>query len=301
MIVSCFFEPTDNARYLPIFADEFNGDTSTPDKVWSVSARHSATWNRWVSNDPRVAFVENGNLVLRAIPNTDKKKDSADMLTGALQTRGAFSFQYGKVEARVLTTPHTGNFPAVWMMPEDQSEGWPSCGEIDIFETIDNENRSYHTVHSHWTYDLGKTGSPTSSFNTEASMDRYHTYGFEWTAKKMTWYLDGKSVGSYAKSTSSSTIEQGQWPFDREFYLILNQSVGNGAWAKNADTQFTYETLVDWVRVYQLAEQVGIDTPEDDLSKNGILHDMAGRKVGSNNTPLQPGIYVRDGEKVMVY
>jgi beta-glucanase (GH16 family) len=137
------------------------------------------------------------------------------------------------------------------MMPEDQSAGWPDCGEIDIWETIDSQERSWHTVHSNWTYDLGNTNNPKSSFNVATSHDRYHTYGLEWDAKTLIWYVDGKEVGRYAKSVNATQLSQGQWPFDKHFHLILNQSVGNNAWAADADVNHTYETRFDWVRVYQ--------------------------------------------------
>ena len=43
-----------------------------------------------------------------------------------------------------------------------------------------------------------------------------------------------------------------QWPFDKsDFYLILNQSVGDGSWAKPVDTTHTYQMEIDWIRVYQ--------------------------------------------------
>ena len=71
----------------------------------------------------------------------------------------------------------------------------------------------------------------------------------------MRWYVDGTLVGSYSRSTDSEALAQGQWPFEQEFYLILNQSVGNGSWAAPADTTHTYRMEVDWVRVYQKTAQ----------------------------------------------
>lgn len=82
-------------------------------------------------------------------------------------------------------------------------------------------------------------------------MDRYHTYGFEWDETSMRWYVDGKQVGSYTKSENTDALSKGQWPFNKHFHLMLNQSVGNGSWAHPAETTHTYTTLFDWVRVYQ--------------------------------------------------
>ena len=84
------------------------------------------------------------------------------------------------------------NWPAFWMMPEDRTSGWPTCGEIDIFESIDNKERAWHTIHSNWSYNLKNTNNP--------------------------------------KSTSDESVT---------------------SWAVKHDPNFTYETLFDWVRVYQ--------------------------------------------------
>ncbi|MBR4949595.1 MAG: family 16 glycosylhydrolase, partial [Clostridia bacterium] len=76
--------------------------------------------------------------------------------------------------------------------------------------------------HSNWTYDLGNTGNPKSSFNTSCTYDRYHTYGLAWDETSLIWYLDGKEVGRYTKSSNKSHLDQGQWPFDIVYEFISN-------------------------------------------------------------------------------
>ena len=248
------------AAYKLVWSDEFNTEGRTkPDAAkWQSSLRLTSTWNRFITDSIDVAHVENGSLVLRAIPNTNQAADPVAFLTGAIESQGKFSFMHGKLEARAITNPFTGNFPAIWMMPKDQTGGWPTCGEIDIFEQIDAENRSYHTVHSHWTYDLGHRNTPPSSFSYNADMTIYHTYGLEWNSDTLAWYVDGKLLDRYLRHPENEA--EGQWPFEKEFYIILNQSVGNGSWAKNPVTGHTYETKIDWIRVYQLDETTGIRT-----------------------------------------
>ncbi len=325
------FVASNDAEYRLVFSDEFDGEDGTQplSEKWGRCQRQGATWNRWLSDSEEVIYVEDGKLVARAIPNPDTSIDNVPMITGGIKSQGLFGFTYGKVECRLLSNPWTGNFPALWMMPEDQSAGWPDCGEIDIFETIDSQERSWHTIHSNWTYDLGYTGNPQSSFNTAVSLDRYHTYALEWTETSLTWYVDGRQVGKYSKSSTQSHLNQGQWPFDKHFYLILNQSVGNGSWAANADVTHTYETLFDWVRVYQKAGMentlgtVGVvalpSTPavEVDAVQGGVavytsapvrvfVCDLSGRVVYDSNVDgeaaiaLQAGIYIVNGKKIIV-
>ncbi len=311
------FKAGEDATYQLVFSDEFNApDGTRPDpEKWICSPRRSSTWNRWIADDERVAFLQGGQLVTRAIPNPDPTKYQGDMITGAIQSSGGrFGFQYGKIEARILTNPHTGNFPAFWMMPDDQTGGWPACGEIDIWEQIDNQNTAYHTLH---------TGYKTSMYSASeyCATDRYHTFGFEWDAEKMIWYLDGKEVGRYRKASNSNPSS---WPFDKTFYIILNQSVGNNSWAANADITHTYETRFDWVRVYQTKND---ETAIKDIRDNDTLDIHVGNRAITITTtapvpvcastlagqalfkgvvnsrqeiPVPQGIYIVNNRKVMV-
>lgn len=244
----------ESSGYSLIFSDEFDQpDNSQPDpSKWRRSPRGNSTWNRFISDSNDVVFIKDKKLVLRCIPNQDKNSDKVDMLSGSIDSSTKFDFLYGKVECRLKTNPHKGNFPACWMMPTDKKDGWPKCGEIDIFEQIDTQNRAYHTVHSHWTYDMKQKTNPKSSSSENADMSQYHVYGLEWSPTKISWLLDGKEVFSYSKlSGNTNAINNGQWPFDKSFYLILNQSVGRGDWAQNPDLKHTYETIVDYIRVWQ--------------------------------------------------
>ncbi len=282
------------------FSDEFNGEGEPTSQFWSRTARQGSTWNRWCSDSPLVVYEEDGSLHCRAIPNPDISTDNVPMITGGIKSQGLFSFRYGRAEARVKNTLHTGNFPAFWMMPEDNSLGWPNAGEIDIWEAIDNEDRAYGTVHTNWTYNLGKGGN--SGNKAGLDYDLWHIFAVEWNATSITWYVDGQQVWTYNKSTDQSALDQGQWPFDAPFYLILNQSVGNGSWAKPADTSFTYETLFDWVRVYQRPEHTAIeDVIDSDREKNeGMarcgIYTLGGQRLSS--APAR-GVFIQNGQLVV--
>lgn len=234
-------------EYKLIFNDEFNQpDGTLPDtSVWkSCRRRPKVTWARYLSNSPEVAFIRDGKLILRAIPNSNKSSTGEEMLTGGIETSHSFAFRYGRVECRARVNPFDGNFPAIWMMPRTTLP-WPQGGEIDIFEQIDQEQRAYSTVHSAWTRSHGNL---PHSGNIELDMSLFHTYAVEWAPGILTFFADGKQVYQYKKEPDNPE----QWPFDKsDFYLILNQSVGDGSWAKPVDTTHTYQMEIDWIRVYQ--------------------------------------------------
>ena len=282
--VSAKFEADGTEEYKLRFADEFDGkDYSQPDAgVWHNCTRESPTWKRFTAQtaegQQKTAFIRDGKLVTRCIKNTIAEEGDVDMISGAIESSGKMYFTYGRVEGRLRTTPHVGNFPAFWLMPQDNSAGWPNAGEIDIWEQIDTENKTYHTVHTHCTYDLHLALPNSGSTYTNAA--DYHVITLDWTPELLTWYVDGTKAFSYAKTKQSYLLEKGQWPYDKPFYLILNQSVGNGSWAKNCDVNFEYETLFDYVRLYQKDGEGDITSAVKDVKTSGSALDVYAQQGG---------------------
>lgn len=292
--------------YQMAFFDEFDEDGKPYFKKWRRGTHdNNSAWNRYVnSKSDKVVYVKDGELVTRCIPCAPEDleaNENRDWMSGSVDTKGKYSFKYGRVDVRALTCPFTGSFPAIWMMPSDQTAGWPYCGEIDIWEMIDTQNMAYGTVHA-------AKQSQYGLFTLCNYDGLYHVYSFEWTADKMSWSIDGKNAYStYYKSTiSQANLDAGYWPFDKKFYLILNQSVGNGSWAKNPVDGHEYETRFDFVRIYQTRDQnikVGIDqavTDDNETSSllpstSSLTYDLQGRVV---STPSH-GLYIVGGKKVI--
>jgi len=295
-----FAENTSDSAWVMIFNDEFNQpDYTQPDTAkWTPSVRYGSTWNRFIAYSDSTVFIRDGALVCRALRNGDTSTDNVDMLSGAVETRGLFSFTYGRVDIRLKTNLHTGNFPAAWMMPQPPCESWPNAGEIDIFESVNAANRAYHTVHSNWTYNLGKKYNPTSSFDEWVYLQNYHVYSLEWDSVSIKWLVDGDLKGTYAKSSDESAISQGQWPFTHDFYIILNQSVGDGSWASSPDLDYVYETSFDYVRVYQKqpVESTGITEVSTVNCQPSTVYDLQGRRLARP----QRGVNIIGGRKYIV-
>lgn len=330
--VSAKFEADGTEEYKLRFADEFDGkDYSLPNAgVWHNCTRESPTWKRFTAQtaegQQKTAFIRDGKLVTRCIKNTIAEEGDVEMISGAIESSDKMYFTYGRVEGRLRTTPHVGNFPAFWLMPQDNSAGWPNAGEIDIWEQIDTENKTYHTVHTHCTYDLHLALPNSGSTYTNAA--DYHVITLDWTPELLTWYVDGTKAFSYAKTKQSFLLEKGQWPYDKPFYLILNQSVGNGSWAKNCDVNFEYETLFDYVRLYQKDGEGDITSAVKDVKTSGSaldvyaqqgglllvapeaqkvdVYSISGTRVfselvqGNHFVSLTKGVYVVAGKKIVV-
>lgn len=344
--LTAVFKNNGSSPYNLVFADEFNTeDGSQPNShFWTRSSRENPTWKRFcaqtVAGQEKTGWIEDGKLVLKCVKNTfddelDGNKNKQTMISGAIESSDKVTFTYGKVEGRVKNIGHSGNFPAFWMMPNKATYGgWPYSGEIDIWEQIDAANTTYHTIHTKWansTKDgsecMNKGNDPQKSGTSTAALDEYHTYGLEWTEDILKWFVDGKQVFSYARKTDlTGDNATAQWPYNKPFYLILNQSVGNGGWAANPDVNFEYETKFDWVRVYQkeggdIATGINHAQANSDVdiyaypgkvrivsakAAHVSIVDMQGRTVfaqtvqGNENVYLPSGVYVANGKKVLV-
>jgi beta-glucanase (GH16 family) len=167
------------------------------------------------------------------------------------------SWKYGKIEVKAKLPQGQGIWPAIWMMPENDSTygEWPMGGEIDLMELLGNEpNKIYGTIHygnpheqSQGTYTLP---------NGQSFADSYHVFTIEWEPGEIRWYVDGHLYYTANNWFSRDLTNEADYtypaPFDQPFYMILNCAVG-GTWPGNPDTTtvFPQEMDVDYVRVYQ--------------------------------------------------
>jgi beta-glucanase (GH16 family) len=185
---------------------------------------------------------------------------SSGVYTSArLKSEGLFSFQYGRIEARIKLPESQGMWPAFWLLGDNITTiSWPACGELDVMEHIDGSDTpaggpgtgaapGYDWVQGsvHGTGLNGGTQYHPAGFS---AVD-WHTYGMIWTKGQIQYYVDDPS-NVYATFTPSNT--GGTWPFDAgPQFIILNLAVG-GTWpgSPDATTVFPSEMQVDYVRLY---------------------------------------------------
>lgn len=312
ILITADFAETPGSEWTAIWSDEF-GDTEMDETKWICHDRRSATWNKLIATGDEIPYVnnfDNGCYQSYCIATPSEfTSEPKEMISGAICTHGKFHMTHGRIEARLRTRAHTGNFPAFWLMPTDQSAGWPKCGEIDIWEQIDDQKTAHHTVHTAWTYkSFGEVSqsSPQSTGNETNDGELWHVYALEWDAEQLNWYVDGVLRFTYTNPhfSEGQYTEEMTWPFNKSWYVILNQSVGDGSWARPYDRNFEYLTEFDYVRAYQRKDAlnyystasgtVGIEPVETEAGTADapvIWFDMQGRQV-SGHSPA-PGIYIR--------
>jgi len=177
---------------------------------------------------------------------------SAGVYTSArLKSEGLFSFQYGRIEARMMLPESQGMWPAFWLLGNNiTTVNWPACGELDVMEHINGsnpQNVGYDWVQGsvHGTGLNGGIQYHPEGFSAAA----WHTYGMIWIKGQIQYYVD--SPGN-VYATFTAATQAGTWPFDQgPEFVLLNLAVG-GTWpgSPDATTVFPSTMLVDYVRIY---------------------------------------------------
>ncbi len=131
---------------------------------------------------------------------------------------------------------------------DDKLVGWPKCGEIDIMELVGKEPGIIHgTIHYFAHGYHNSNGGPVTIDHPEAD---FHVYAAEWTPDRIDIFVDDKKYFSFDVKKAD---DNGQNPFHKPQYLILNLALG-GDWGGWIDpTIFPQRMVVDYVRVYQKA------------------------------------------------
>ena len=254
-----------------VWSDEFDVDGEPDPNKWSANI-----WPARKVNDEDQAYtaraknmrVENGFLTLQA---HKEYYDDANYTSGRIHSDGKGDFLYGRFEVRAKLPAGKGSWPAIWMLPSDPyrysttceagedwqgsstCDAWPNSGEIDIMEHVGYQMNHIHgTVHNE-AYYWAKWEQRKGRIIIDGVADDFHVYALEWTPDEIRAYVDDTLYFVYINEKSGWE----SWPYDQPFHLILNVAVG-GMWGRSGggidDDIFPLEMVVDYARVYQLAE-----------------------------------------------
>ncbi|WP_304226243.1 glycoside hydrolase family 16 protein [Gracilinema caldarium] len=250
---SCMFLPPEDSSTLTFeglslaWSDEFDGASDAPDSAkWTYDLGGGGWGNNEVQTytDTRTnSYVSNGTLKIKAL------KSGSTWTSARLKTDGKYSWKQGYIEARIKLPAGNGVWPAFWMLGDNiGTVGWPKCGEIDVMEyspATTGVNKVFGTVHyatATGTHDYRSLGEKIDSTVTTA----FHTYGVKWTSTEITLYIDGQKIGTPFKKMADTP-----WPFDQNFFIILNIAMG-GNLGGTIDSTLTQAIMeVDYIRVYQ--------------------------------------------------
>lgn len=237
-----------NKDWKLVWEDQFS-DNALDTTKWTKISPNNADWGKHMSDNEQCYDFSNNTINLRGIVNYETTLDSRPFLTGGINTKGKFAFQYGKIEIRAKLGSAQGAWPAIWMLAETEKYGdYPKNGEIDIMEHLNYDDIFYQTVHSFYTLELKKSETPKSYSTTKFNADVFNVFGLEWYPDRLVFTLNGDETFVYPKLKEMDYM---QWPFDQPFYILVDQQLG-GKWVGevNAD-DLPVQMTVDYVKVYQ--------------------------------------------------
>jgi beta-glucanase (GH16 family) len=125
-----------------------------------------------------------------------------------------------------------------------------------------NPRMTSHAVHT-----ALKNGGLGNNWFTKVYKDsmenKFHIYSIQWDPDQILFFVDNIQTATlYRNFTDTST----GWPFDQNFYAILNLAIGGTMGGTVDDAIFAnpVEMKVDYVRLYQLNTAIG------ELKENNI-------------------------------
>ncbi|CAL3968348.1 unnamed protein product [Diplocarpon coronariae] len=280
-------------KYCQVMTDDFSSGTLNPD-IWTMEQEVGGFGNgqfEQTTADPENVFIQDGKLIIKptlqdealitsntvinlttdgtctsdvpkncaAVTNVTAGTIVPPVRSGRINTKKGGVIRYGRVEVTAKLPSGDWLWPAIWMLPVNDTYGvWPKSGEIDIAESRGN-NYTYaqggnNIVSSalHWGPDSAndawwRTNVKRSALHTTYAATE-HTFGVEWSQKYLFTYINTRLLqvlytnfnkplwqrGGFPLSDSNGTRLDDPWsytsrdqtPFDAEFYLILNVAVG---------------------------------------------------------------------------
>lgn len=152
--------------------------------------------------------------------------ETYDYRSGLVTTYPGYSFQYGYIEVDARMPSAKGLWTALWLAAKNES--WPP--EIDIVEHWDDDPKFFQYYHP------ANAPRENSSVNL-GSASGWHKFGVNWTASKITWYVDGRAVFSTGRNVP-------QLPM----YFLANIAVDEHVASLGSDAQLNVKSVKVWQR-----------------------------------------------------
>jgi len=170
---------------------------------------------------------------------------------------------------------------AFWMLGTNiGSVGWPSCGEVDIMEWVDNYGPGVTSSALHGPgYSAAETSECSQDFErTRVDDANYHIYGVIWSPNQIQFYRD--TTTNITRTITSADIPPGTtWAYNHPFFILLNQAVGELVPRPGRVDAGGQRRAVDYVRVYQAARH---GAGHRQHPRRGQQHVRVGENAGAS-------------------
>lgn len=235
----------EGGKYVLVWQDEFDG-TGAPDSTkWGYERGYIRNNElQYYTTSTKNARQNDGNL---EITIRKEPMNGYDYTSASVTTQGRAEWLYGKIEGRFKMPKGAGLWSCFWTLGTSINDiGWPRCGEIDIFEHIDSENKVYATAH--WADSTEK--HTAKGLDTELDVEQWHVYSIEWTPQSIKWFVDDVQFHEIDITEGVNSTHE----FHKPHYVLINFPIG-GSWpvAPDQTTLLPATMYCDYVKVYSLA------------------------------------------------
>jgi beta-glucanase (GH16 family) len=252
--------PTTSLLWSEEFADHKDGPLS--DDIWNfdIGDGSSAGLVGWGNNEREYYTKDSvsikSDLVIRAHRVNEASGlqcyyGPAEWTSGKIHTAKKIGFKHGRIVINAKMPSGVGTWPALWLLGANLLDGvaWPHCGEIDILEnTGAHPFQVQGTIHGGGYF--GENGLTKIIQSPEELSNNFHTYSINWTPDSIEWFFDDHCYNIINREEVES---QGKpWPFNQEFYLIMNLAIG-GWFAGEVDQKLEKaELIVKSIKYYSV-------------------------------------------------
>ena len=217
------------------------------------------------------------NGALKIIANKTGNEITSARVKSDIDDLGA----YGYYEVRAKLPSESGAWPAIWLLGDmTPDRPWPDTGEIDLVEWSSNYfdevsgNRIISALHFRGAADQPQAHGGTHfkwEGDISSPVDEWHTYQVWWSPDEIKVGVDGNIDNAHLTYTKRPNATNDDWPFDHPMDIIMNIAIGGTLGGTVPAGDFTYEMLVDYVRVYQgdWTTGTGTDTGNDGDDNSG--------------------------------
>lgn len=232
-----------------IWQDEF-GDKRISSEYWTHETGDN-WWNGEIqgyTDDSTNSYIENGQLVISAIKTPAHVQSIRNYTSARLVTKEKVSFGFGRVDFRLKLDHGDGIWPAAWFLPNNDKYGaWPASGEIDVLEIFGADSLTLSMAAHFGSNRNDHHARGAKMFYDEGFDDQFHIFTLIREKDSIWWYFDGKPCFHLSKELCLPH----HYPFNEEFYAILNVAVGGStAGYPKKTTTFPKKMYVDYVRYY---------------------------------------------------
>ncbi|MGC5778810.1 family 16 glycosylhydrolase [Methylobacterium sp. NFXW15] len=286
----------DLGKYKLTFSDEFDARSISQNGIGTTWADIRSQW-RYDANsdigfghssfvDPASGYdpfkVADGVLSITAVPDKTASGYAGSWESGLISSKNSFSQTYGYFEIRADFSTAKGAWNAFWLLPVNAASnpnnlsGWQ---ELDVVEQYGaNVKGVYSTIHT-----TDQTPTIPWQVNRQVYSEvknpgGYHTYGMDWQADKISFYVDGNFVGSQATPSD----------MHGPMYLVANLAT-QGSGNNNADAlSVPITSKIDYIRAYAKIPDAVQVTPS--TNKSGSTPTTATQPTSSDGTKVVPAV-----------